>query len=267
MKTAKIIIVISSVIFFMISLVLFSVTLFIPIEDEYLGRFLLFINPARVFVLMSLCFVVLFLILCTNKGVSFSLEKVFVAFVSIIYIGFLVATIFAIEGNFSRHGTWIGISDESINEVNEYLPYHNAYVSSEEDAYFEVSKMYDNSSVFVYAINDIPYRFEYEAEYFESEIWFLNIKFMLDRTMPTIFNDFDPKFMGTVKEGESEGIKYKVYVYCDDYAVGIGGINYGYFSIIKNSDEFSITVDDFVETAIEQFKTMQYATTLGEHEL
>ena len=269
MKTSKRIIFFSIGLFIVISFCLFVAVLFKSTVDADFEFFSLLLNPIKIFLLMSVLFMVLLVVINKKQLTDFNVEKIFLAFSVILYLGLFIAGISAFLGYNSRSGVFcsseISWSDMS---VERYLPYNEVFKkNSSDDVYYEVSKTSVDGIVYIHTINDVMNGIDYEAEFFDSSSCLMNYKFVVDRTESNIFNDFDAEVTGNCTTEIIDSIECDVYTEGTNYYLVIVDGKSSFFTSITDNEDVIISFDDFKQNAIEQFRLMKEVINLEKYEL
>ncbi len=259
MKISKRIVAASAIFFAVLSVTLFISILFKTSIDPVFSEFVFLLNSVRICFAMCLAFIILAILLSVVKSEFFTVEKIFSLFSVIICVGIVVFSFSVYSGYNSEWEVWIN-SDNTRPDVNvnKYLPYKSEIekVNSEESCY-QISKSYADGVVYIDIFNDVYKSVDYAIEYFEIKDKVLNYKFITDREVPSVFNDYDCDVYGEATVGEINGIDYKLYIDGNNYVVAIKGAKYGYYASLYESDVIGVSPEAFIETAVEQFGAMQ----------
>lgn len=266
MRLAKIIYFIFAIIFIFASIIIYAILFFSSTYDINWGSILVLLIPAKILFVFGIIFFALFISFQFNTGRQYETKSLYKIFTSVLSVSLVLCTVFAIKGYKSDKLFWYSNEEkEHYAEIEKYLPYNDLFQLSSDssDVLFEVSKTFADCGIKdICAVNIIKDSSYYETEYFESRDIFLNRKFIVDRTVESIFNDgfvdveADPIF------GEFDGINYKLYVQDGNYALAIGDKSHAFYTTLVDIDSFDISTEMFIKTAIEQYRLMQNASKL-----
>lgn len=269
MKTSKRIVFFSMILFLFLSACLFAAVLFKSTVDVDFEDFSLLLNPMKIFLLMFVLFLVLLIFIKKGQCISLNVEKIFLIFSVILYSGLLFAGLSTLLGYNSRSGVFcsseINWDDSS---VERYLPYNEIFEKNNfNDVYYEVSKTSVNGMVYVHTINDVMHGIDYEAEFFDSNSYLINTKFVMDRTVDSIFNDFDAIVSGECITEVIDGVECDIYIDNSDYYLVIDDKTNSFFVSVTDNEGSIISLEDFKHNAIEQFYLMKEAASLEKYKL
>lgn len=266
MKKIRVLLILSAILFFIASVILYAVTTIMPTYDIEWRSILVMLSPARVLFAFSVVFLAFFALTYYIAKKQYNVKNLYKSFACILGVGLILAAVFAVKGYTSENTYWYMEEDkEHYAEIEKYLPYNNLFQQSDEDSeiYYQVLKASADSGIkHICANNIIKDSAHYEAEYFKSNDMLLNYKFIFDRTVPSISNDgfidveVEPFF------GEKDGIKYSLYVQDDNYSLVIWNKSDVYYTYLLHIDSLDISTESFIETAIEQYHLMQNSAKL-----
>lgn len=269
MKISKRIVIFSMLLFLILSVSLFITLLFKSTVDADFEDFLLLLNPIKVFLLMFVLFLVLLVFINKEQRIALNVERIFLVFSVILYSGLFFTGLSAFLGYNSRSGVFCSSEINWVDSnVESYLPYNEVFKKNNyDDVYYEVSKTSVNGMVYLHAINDVMHGIDYEAEYFDSSSSLMNIKFVMDRTVDSVFNDFDAEVSGECITEVIDGVECDVYIDNNDYYLVVSDRSSSFFVSVTDNEGLIVSLDDFKHNAIEQFNLMKEAAGFEKYKL
>lgn len=268
MNFSKAIYLILSIVCAIFSAAIYAFTIFFKSTyDTDWGDIFVLLNPAKVLLVSAVVFLIFFLVFYFSDR-EFKTKTIRRAFRFVLVVSVLAALSASMYGYNCEKNMWYTEENaEHYTEIQKYLPYNDLFGSDgSSNVVYQVSKSSaDSGTKHIAAMNFFEtysqplssgHDVHYEAEYFKSRDFLLNIKFITDRTVPSVFNDF-VDVEAEPASGEKDGIKYRLFVDCDSYAVSISGKGHAFYANLLDADDFGITAEEFVQTAIEQYRIMQ----------
>lgn len=245
MKKVKMIFIISSIFFLVLSLMFYFVVFNYPIDDIEFGCIPLYLNPARVFLASSI-FVFVSIFFIESKKI-FNIEKIFICYVLLILATCIFAGATAWFGYSSEKSDFESSLDfqQASNDVKIFLPFHDLFFENENHygAYY-VAKTTIDGSLYMCADNCNSYAdngFYYESEYLRSSSFFLLLKFYINKICDLQLNFYDKD----LKKG-------RTYVSEDRYVFCKFDNNYVLFISAFNPSDYNLSEKDFNVVALRQ---------------
>lgn len=270
MKKVKTLLIVSSILFCIFAAILCVITVLMPTDDINWGVILALLNPAKVLFAFGIILLILFVVSCFFSNDKNDAKKLCKLISCFLCIGLILAGIFSIKGYKSPKEFWYSDEDkEHFSEIEKYLPYNSMIQSSSasSDVAFEVDKVSADCGIkYISAFNATMYSASYEAEYFSSRDRLLNHKFIYDRTVPSISNDWFIDVEAEPVHGETDGIDYYLYSQDDSYSLAILNKSDAYYVSLLDAGSLDINTENFVKTAVEQYRLMQNAAKLDVYE-
>lgn len=255
MKTSRIVILISSLLFAVTAIFLIGVLMLNSSLEPVLFEFIILNNLITACFTMSILFVALFIAVLIFKK-HFNTEKILIVFVIMVYGG--IAT-FAFNSYKAYDEEWeIWRNADNIyesQEVMSYLPYNTEIGNLQKGKQvYQLSMNYSDDIVYVNVFDKIYNAVDYSVEYFEIENDLLMTKFISDREVSSVFNDYVAVVSGDKNEGSLNGVDYSAYVNNkSDYVVVIKDEKRAYYSYLYSADRINVSLDDFIKVSVEQF--------------
>ncbi len=246
-----------SIIFAIISLILYSCITFETIgylEYEVL-LFLLYFGEA--FLALTIIFIVLTLLL--RKVKITELKSKMIAIISASAIT-LLSVGFSVYGYITFYDLYT--PDDFIENNTEYIqklhPYLDLDSKDNMKTDLEVSHIpgTDFIKLYSYSWGSV----DYTIEYFESISPFMNFKYRLSRSIPTPFNDMDVPVIAPGKRITVNGVDVTVFENESKYAVLITSFNKNCFAVLENISSSGISSEDFAREVINQMELLEEAT-------
>lgn len=259
MKVSKRLIIASALFFGALAVILFLAMLFKTSIDPILSEFIFLLDATRICFAVFALLIIIFIAMSVDKKRFFSTEKAFTIFVALILSAVTIFSLDLYNCYSSDWESWIDSDNFKLaDEAEKFLPYKSEIEKVDSDkAYYQVTKHNAKGVVYIDIYNDVFGTVDYSVEYFEIKDKILNYKFIVDREIPSVFNDYDCEVYGESTEGQLDGISYKLYVDENDYTLIVKDSDYGYYSYLDNADILGVTPESFVETSINQFYIVQ----------
>ncbi len=264
MKKVKNTILISSIIFFLLSIICYVRAVCYEIDVYDFGYIYGYINPARIFLFAGIVLIVGLILLKGRKFEKVKIETIFVVFVSFLYLTFGSAYL-SESGNEAIFENTVGSeSNFGYEYKKKYLPYHDEYKSAEgRKGDFEIYKGKSNGTVMVYVdshILNLHSQMNYESEYLDTNNLLIRYKFLYQKLY------FDENF--SVKDAtkniyEINGLKVETYTNHSYYVGCVFENGKMFYVTLWNAPNNNIAIEDFVEKCAEQFELMKRTVEEG----
>ena len=253
MKTCKIITLLSAIFLLLLSLLTAVSVMFSSTIDPIFEELLLKVTLAGGLLILGLLLLILFVVICVKK---ISVEKVFAIYSVLVMVGFSLISVAAFRGydSVSQIACYADYNN-SETALEQYLPYRSLIKKKSAPNYmYEVTGLEaDRGIKYLKAFNAATGSTYYCAEYLESKSPLLNLKFKLDRSEASPFNDYSVEVESAPITKELNGVEYKLYVEDNSCAVLISEKNKTYYAYCLDIDLIGIDIEDFEKTAVEQY--------------
>lgn len=259
MKKVERLIVVFAALLDIVSLILLVISYNTYIDRNSMSELRMYSNFAKILFFTSVVFWVFLVLKCKHKCKKLSGLTEILALIIVLLIGISSASIYALKGYASYEEVPRYPLYTDIEKIVEYLPYHEDYFEVETFGVYKVVKSTADGMKYLYAEDCTQYKYVYQAEYFESKSIFLNRKFIFERIAPTYSNGFYPIRSKEHKTGVISDITYSLVKKSDEYIFFIATNGYGFYLSLTDPEALGISEDEFIQTAFEQFKTMQNA--------
>ena len=262
MKIFKITSIMSSVIFFLISIICFISATSYDIDAYDFANIYNALNPAKVFLIFAVVIFIFLIVLCKRKNINLNIEKMFLGLVVVIYACFGVAYLSSTDSNNSVLFERVTTSEIG-HEFNEkYLPYYDEYSDLPyEKGEYEIYKGESNGTVMIYVDADIAnsqgYMY-YEAEYLNTRNILLYYKYLTSKMSDGGYNS---ALNGAKNTYNIDGLELELYQNKNDYAAFVK--NKGEIFYVTLSNVIEIAPEDFVKQCAEQYYLMQETIEQG----
>ena len=259
MKVSKRLIAVSALFFGVLTVILFLTMLFKTSIDPVLSEFIFLLDATRICFAIFVLLIIIFIAISVIKNEFLSVEKVFTVFVALILSGVTVFSVNLYNCYKAEWESWIASDNiKLVDLVEKFLPYKSEIEKiNPDEAYYQVSEYNAKGVVYIDIYNDVFGSVDYSVEYFEIKDKILNYKFIVDREIPSVINDYDCEVYGVSTDGQQDGISYKLYVDENNYTLVVKGSNFGYYASLCNADILGVSPELFVKTAINQFAIVQ----------
>ena len=176
-----------------------------------------------------------------------------------LYIGFSAFIINTYSVYNSQYEIWRNSEYMPQNvEIIDYLPYSVEFENIKSDDHaFQVGVTETEGMTYVSIFDEVSKVAYYNVEFFAIDNNILCKKFISDREVPSVFNNYESEIFGEKTSGTIGGLYYKLYVYNDRYTVAITSEKYGYYASVSNSKVMGISAEDFVSTSVSNFFKIQ----------
>ncbi len=258
MRAAKIVLLLSAVGFGVVSVLLFVFLLFKSSVDPIISEFAFIDDTYKICAVISIVFVLLYCAVIVLKK-HFTAERVLLSVIAVLYIGFS-AFIFNTYSDYNaQYEIWCNSEHMPKNvEISDYLPYSDEFEKMKpEDHVFQVGVTETEEMTYVSIFDEVSKVVYYNVEFFVTGNNVLCKKFVSDREVESVFNNYESEVWGEETRGTVEGLDYKLYVYNDRYTVAITSEEYGYYASVSNSKEIGISAEDFIKTSVSNFSKIQ----------
>lgn len=259
MKVSKKLIAVSALFFGVLTVILFLTMLFKTSIDPILSEFIFLLDATRICFAIFVLLIIIFIAMSVIKNEFLSVEKVFSLYVILILSAVTIFSVGLYNSYKSEWECWIDSENFKLaDSVEKFLPYKYEIENiNPDEAYYQVTEYNGDGIVYINIVNDVFGTVDYSVEYFEIKDKILNYKFIVDREIPSVLNDYDSEVYGEQTNGQQDGISYSLYVDGNNYTFVVKGLDFGYYSYLDNADILDITPELFVETAINQFYIVQ----------
>lgn len=258
MKNTKIIIALSFIATFFISLFNFVKAVLYELDAYDFGVFFRYTYTGVAFLVTTLILIFIFLKLSENKSDEVKSDKMFVVIFAVVALGFGIGYITSHYGNNALYGKVANYESEIKNPEQayvyheKYLPFYDEYSDMDEKGVYEVYRSQLRDTVIVsvnsYIINQEG-NMNYELEYLKTKNKLFYNKFVLQKKM---FED-TVNLEGATKSAYTIGESILT-VYKDGY---------NYVAVIDSDNEYMylsltnarlISEQDFVNACSEQYE-------------
>ena len=261
MKSAKMTVVFSSVISFLISALTFVKTLTYEVDAYDFGQFYRYLYTAVIFMITAVILLSILIVLSKRKNDNIKIEKIFVVVFIIVAVGFGSGYI---SSNFGNGVYWakavntdrqIENPEASYDFHKKYLPFYDEYSNADEKGDYEIYKGDLKSTVMICVDSDIigqDYNMYYELEFLHTKNKLLYSKFLLQKNR---FDSTSPIVSGEKNTYSVDGCDINIYKDGYTYAADIVSGNEYMCVTVANAKE--ITEQDFADACIEQYNLMK----------
>lgn len=249
-----------SIIFAVISIVLYLCITFQTIGSIDYDELLFLLYPAEAFLVLSIFFGILTLLLKNDK-----LEEYTGKIIAIISTVSVVTACLA----FSVYGyktlyTWYtpeNFFSENPDYVQKIYPYTDYEYSEKKNSEFGIHNDFNMNHIPGTTYIDVysSGKYRYNIEYFESVSPFMNLKFKLSRAIPTPFNDMEVPVIGPAQETTVDGVKLTIFANDSSYAVLITSFNKNCFAVLENVNPDEMSAEEFARDTIKQMALFEDA--------
>lgn len=258
MKNTKIIVVLSFIVTFFISLFNFAKAVLYELDAYDFGVFFRYTYTSVVFFVTAVVLILIFFRLSKNKSDEVKTEKIFSLIFAVVAIGFGIGYITSNYGNDSLYGKVANYESEIKNPEQgyvyheKYLPFYDEYSNKDEKGDYEIYRSQLRNTVIVsvnsYILNQDG-NMNYELEYLKTKNKLFYNKFVLQKKMFEDTVSLENATKSTYTIGEST---------LDVYKDG-----YNYVAVIDSDNEYMylsltnarlISEQDFVEACSEQYE-------------
>lgn len=261
MKIARIFLMFFAMIFCLASLGFYLYVFFTPLWDMSVRMIPLYLYPGRMFLILSILLIALVVFISKKKFDENTVKKICVIVCSVMVCTGIVTTIFAYKDY--QHLTFKGLSEVEYESAREkYVPYNYLFETddNQESEYYMQHKSNSFAS-YTYVENYFPVRLsseiDYGAELFKSDNLFLRLKFNAEKMNPLSDESLSEVVSVVGQSGESNGIKYTLFVNEDNLAVKIAEDNELFYIYLLSGKQYGVTEEDFVNVAIEQYTLLK----------
>ncbi|MBE6785314.1 MAG: YqhA family protein [Ruminococcaceae bacterium] len=262
MKTARYILIISSIFSFLLSMVCFIKALMCELDAYDFGRIYSYLNPSKIFLLTAIVLLMVMFLLSKKDETELKIEKVFAVIFVIIAIGFASGYI---SGNFGNNPFFSKAYNSQTQNAKQnvaydlhkrYLPFYDEYSDGTENTgAYEIYKSDLKNTVMVYVDSDIinsEFSMYYELEFLNTENILIYTKFLLERLY---FDKTSVVELGNKSTYSVGSHQVNICKYNSDYVAYIQEDNN--FMYITLSNATIIDENELVDTCVEQYDLMK----------
>ncbi len=258
MKKTRIIVAISFIVTFFISLLDFVKAVLYELDAYDFGIFFRYIHTSMVFFATTVILVLIFFVLAKNKSNEVNVEKIFTAIFIVVALGFSLGYVTSNYGNNALYGKVANYESEIINPEQtyvyheKYLPFYDEYSDADEKGVYEIYRSQLRNTVIVSVNSRIINQegnMNYELEYLKTKSKLFYNKFVLQKKM----------FEETVSLEDAVKSTYAI----GDSVLDVYKDGYNYVAVIDSDNEYMyltltnarlISEQDFVEACSEQYE-------------
>jgi len=258
MKISKFVLLLSAASFGIISILMFISLLFKSSIDPIISEFAFIDDTYKICAVISIVFALFYVAVIVLKK-HFTAERVLLSVISVLYIGFSVFIFNTYSDYNAQYEIWCNSENMPKNvKISDYLPYSDEFEKIKpENHVFQVGVTETEEMTYVSIFDEVSKVVYYNVEFFTTDNNILCKKFISDREVESVFNNYESEVWGEETRGTVEGLDYKLYVYNDRYTVAITSEEYGYYASISNSTAIGISAEDFINTSVSNFSKIQ----------
>ena len=262
MKTARHILIISSIFSFLLSMVCFIKALMCELDAYDFGRIYSYLNPSKIFLLTAIVLLIVMFVLSKKDETEIKIDKVFAGIFVIIAIGFALGYISGNFGNSPYFSKAYNLQTQNAKQNptydldKRYLPFYDEYSDDTENTgAYEIYKSDLKSTTMIYVDSDIvnsEFSMYYELEFLNTENILIYTKFLLERLY---FEKDSVVELGNKNTYSVGSYQVNICKYNSDYVAYIQEDNK--FMYITLSNATIVDEDELVDTCVEQYELMK----------